>query len=128
VPNRALQQTALRAAAERGPLGTRGFSQAPDVDPEREGPVSYADQAMAVTAEEILELVRQLPPRERLKVVERIHEVASAEDAAASPAEPRAKGVTEGPAIYQDLSDEEFDEFMETVRRNRREQPLRTPR
>ncbi len=82
---------------------------------------------MAVTAEEILELVRQLPPRERLKVVERIHEVADAESQDAAP-EGRARGVTEGPPIYQDLSDEEFEDFMETVRRNRREQPLRTPR
>ncbi len=90
--------------------------------------MSYAGQAMAVTAEEILELVRQLPPRERLKVVERIHEVAETEGASPPQEKPRAQLVTEGPPIYEDLTDEEFEDFMETVRRNRREQPLRTPR
>jgi hypothetical protein len=90
--------------------------------------VSYAGQAMAVTAEEILELVRQLPRPERLKVVERIHEVAEAESATTPPEKPRAKLVTDGPGIYEDLTDEEFDDFMETIRRNRREQPMRTPR
>jgi hypothetical protein len=83
--------------------------------------VSYAAPAMAVTAEEILELVRQLPPRERLKVVERVvHEVVEADTKAAL--------LTEKPPIYQDLSDEEFEDFLETIQRNRREQPLRTPR
>jgi len=77
---------------------------------------------MAVTAEEIVELVLQLPPRERLKVVERINEVDEAES--------KGKGalLTEKPAIYQDLSDEEFAEFLETIERNSREQPMRTPR
>ncbi len=83
--------------------------------------MSYAGQAMAVTAEEILELVRQLPPRERLKVVERVvHELLEAESKPAL--------LTDKPPIYDDLSDEEFEDFLETIQRNRREQPLRTPR
>ena len=36
--------------------------------------------------------------------------------------------MTEKPPILDDLSDEEFSDFLETIQRNRRELPLRAPR
>ena len=87
--------------------------------------------AMALTAEDVLAHFRSLPPRERLKLVELVeqvvHETAEAEAQGGSGSVP-ARRVTEGPPIYQDLTDQEFEDFMETLQRNRREQPLRTPR
>lgn len=77
--------------------------------------------AMALTADEILEHVRALPPRERLKLVERVvHEVVEA----ASP----PGLMTDQPPLWADVPDDEFEAFQETLARNRREQPLRTPR
>lgn len=76
--------------------------------------------AMALTAEDVLAHFRSLPQHERLKLVERVvHEAA---EAAAQPAR-----VTDGPPLWEDLSDEEFAEFQETLRKNRRDDVLRTP-
>ncbi len=60
-----------------------------------------------MTIQEILAFVRSLPPRERLRVVERImHEVAEA-DSPASPAQATAP--------WADASDDEFEAFLATV-------------
>jgi hypothetical protein len=76
--------------------------------------------AMALTADEILEHVRALPPRERLKLVERVvHEAAEAAE--------RPALLTDGPPLWEDVSDEEFEKFQENLRKNRREDVLRTP-
>ncbi len=63
-----------------------------------------------MTIQEILAFVRSLPPRERLRVVERImHEVAEA-DSPASPASP-----AQATAPWADASDDEFEAFLATV-------------
>ncbi len=76
---------------------------------------------MTLTADEILEHVRALPRRERLKLLERVvHEEVEAESSPVL--------MTEKPPILDDLSDDEFSDFLETIQRNRRELPLRAPR
>ncbi len=76
--------------------------------------------AMALTAEDVLAHFRSLPQRERLKLVERVvHEAAEAAD--------RPALVTEGPPLWEDVPDEEFAEFQENLRKNRRGDVLRTP-
>lgn len=74
--------------------------------------------AMAMTAEQILKEIDALPEPERAKVLER---------AQAKLAERKqfAK-MTEKPPILADLSDEEFEDFQETLRRIR-QLPLRAP-
>jgi hypothetical protein len=72
--------------------------------------------AIAMTADEILEHVRALPPRERLKLVERVmHEVAEQ-----TPATPpvAAQG---SDAIWADVGDAEFEAFMQSIRSARSE-------
>ena len=69
-----------------------------------------------MTAEDILEQVRALPERERLRLVERIvHEVA--ERLPSQPAKPP----------LADMSDEEFREFQDAIAEARATQPMRTP-
>ena len=75
---------------------------------------------MAMTAEEILEHVRALPERERLRLVERVvHEVLEETPAAPMPAGARTD------AIWADVSDEEFEAFMKSIR-DSRSAPWRT--
>jgi len=77
--------------------------------------------AMALTAEDVLAHFRSLPPRERLKLVERVvHEAADAER------QPAKLSLKE--PILDDLSDEEFADFLESIQQMRRDQPMRTPR
>ena len=65
---------------------------------------------MTVTAEQLLDQIRALPPAERLYVVERIvHEIA----AEVTPAPPTVA------AIWADESDAEFEAFQATVQRLR---------
>lgn len=73
---------------------------------------------MTMTADEILEHVRALPYRERLKLVERVvHEAAEPQ---AEPAK-----LTEKPPIWADLSDEEFEAFQASLVAWRRGLPMR---
>jgi DNA-binding TFAR19-related protein (PDSD5 family) len=76
---------------------------------------------MALTAEEVLDHLRALPPRERLKLVEQVKQETTE-------AERQPTGLSNKPPILDDLTDEEFADFLETIARNRREQPMRTPR
>ncbi len=79
--------------------------------------MSYAC-GMTMTADEILEHVRALPYRERLKLVERVvHEAAEAAD---------ASGIEEDDAPWSDMTDDEYKSLMQDIERMRREQPLRT--
>ena len=72
---------------------------------------------MAMTADDIMEQVRALPERERLRLVERIvHEVV--EQRPSTPAKP----------TLADMTDEEFQQFQDTIQHARATQPLRTPR
>jgi hypothetical protein len=69
-----------------------------------------------MTADEILELVRALPARERLKLVERVvHEVAEQTPAPPPVAAPQSD------AIWADVDDDEFDAFMQSIQRARAE-------
>jgi hypothetical protein len=66
---------------------------------------------MTVTAEQLLDQIRALPPAERLYVVERVvHEMA----AEVSPALPPTVA-----AIWADESDQEFEAFQASVQRLR---------
>jgi hypothetical protein len=68
-------------------------------------------------ADDIMEQVRALPERERLRLVERIvHEVV--EQKLAAPAQAAGSG-------WADVSDDEFDAFMKGIRTSRAE-PWRT--
>jgi hypothetical protein len=72
---------------------------------------------MTMTADDIMEQVRALPERERLRLVERIvHEVVEQKPAAAAK-----------PPLA-DMSDEEFQQFQDVIQHARATQPLRTPR
>ena len=76
--------------------------------------LGYAS-VVAMTADEILELVRALPARERLKLVERVvHEVVEE-----TPAPPAV--APQSDAIWADVDDDEFDAFMQSIRRARAE-------
>ena len=69
---------------------------------------------MAMSAEDILEHVRALPTKERLRLVETlVHEVGL-------PAK------VEPPLA--EMTDDEFAEFQALLTRNRETQPLRTPK
>ncbi len=69
---------------------------------------------MAMTAEDILEQVRALPAKERLRLVETlVHE-------AGLPAK------VEPPLA--EMTDDEFAEFQSLLARNRETQPMRTPK
>jgi hypothetical protein len=69
------------------------------------------ESPMAITAEQVLEQIRELSPAERLYVVERVvHEVA----AAVTPAPPPTTV-----AIWSDESDAEFEAFQAAVQRLR---------
>jgi hypothetical protein len=75
---------------------------------------------MTMTADEILEHVRALPYRERLKLVERVvHEAVETAD---------ASGVEEDDAPWSDMTDDEYKSLMQDIERTRREQPLRAGR
>ncbi|MBL8741760.1 MAG: hypothetical protein JNK04_11720 [Myxococcales bacterium] len=70
---------------------------------------------MALTADDIMEHVRTLPERERLRLVERIRrEVVEQRPAVPAPA-------VGNEAHWADVSDEEFDAFMEAIRTSRGE-------
>jgi hypothetical protein len=72
---------------------------------------------MALTAEEILEHVWALPPRERLKLVERVvHEVVEGAS---------ADSVADDDAPWADMTDEEYESFIDGIYQRRREQPRR---
>lgn len=72
---------------------------------------------MTMTADDIMEQVRALPERERLRIVERIvHEVV--EQKPSRPAK----------APLADMTDEEFQQFQDGIQHARATQPLRTPR
>jgi hypothetical protein len=74
------------------------------------------DCAMAMTADEILEHVRALPPRERLKLVERVvHEVAEQTPA------PPSVAASGSDAIWADVDDAEYEAFMQSIRSARSE-------
>jgi hypothetical protein len=82
------------------------------------------NQPMTMTADDILEHIRALPERERLRLVERVvHEVVEQKSSpgsdAASPPSERSNG------HWADVSDEEFDAFMKAIRASRSE-PWRT--
>ena len=75
--------------------------------------------AMGLTAEQILEHVLALPPRERLKLVERVvHE--TVEDTGAQ----TATTAVDDDAPWADMTDEEYASFIDGIYR-RREQPRR---
>lgn len=80
---------------------------------------------MAMTAEDILEQVRALPTKERLRLVERIvREVAEetpAPDAMAAAGEATAKHPD---AIWADVPDDEWDAFTKRLQ-GFREEPWR---
>jgi len=76
---------------------------------------------MTMTADEILEHVRALPYRERLKLVERV--VHEAVEPQAEPAK-----LTDKPPLLADLSDEEFDAFQASLAERRRTLPMRAGR
>ena len=73
---------------------------------------------MGLTAEQILEHVLALPPRERLQLVERVvHE--TVEDTAA------ATSATDDDGPFAAMNDEEFSAFLSDIQKTRREQPDR---
>jgi hypothetical protein len=64
-----------------------------------------------VSAQKILDELRELPPEERLRVVERVvHEMA---------AEVTAQHASAGPAIWADESESEFEAFGSALERQR---------
>ena len=74
---------------------------------------------MAQTAEDILEQVRALPERERLRFYERIvREVREQTPPVPVSAPPTP---TQPDAIWADVSDEDFDDFMTKLGSSRRE-------
>jgi hypothetical protein len=93
---------------------------------------------MSMTADEILQHVRALPPDERLKLVELVVHDLAVQHASATPAsvigafsdEPelietvceeamQARALS---APWSDMSDEEFQEFLDSIQRSRRAQ------
>jgi hypothetical protein len=78
---------------------------------------------MAQTAEEILEQVRALPERERLRLVERIvHDVV---EQSASGAASGELGIDDSP--WPDMTDDEYEGFQRAMK-EARAMPLRTPK
>ena len=74
--------------------------------------------AMAMTVDEILEHVRALPPREQVKLIERVaHEVVDAV--------PAARAEVGDDAPWADMPDDEFESLMTDIRRTRSSQPMR---
>jgi hypothetical protein len=72
---------------------------------------------MTMTADDIMEQVRALPERERLRLVERIQrEVVEQKPAAPAPAQAAGND-----AHWADVSDDEFDAFMQAIRTSRAE-------
>ncbi len=77
-----------------------------------------------MTADDILEHIRALPERERLRLVERlVHEVV--EQRSSAQAEPTRAQPDHAHGHWADVSDQEFEAFMEGIRRSRSE-PWRT--
>jgi hypothetical protein len=73
---------------------------------------------MTMTADDIMEQIRALPERERLRLVERVvHEVVEQK--------PAAPTVAHTDALWADVSDEEYAEF-EAALREARGLPLRS--
>jgi hypothetical protein len=70
---------------------------------------------MAMTADDIMEQVRALPERERLRLVERIQREV-VEQKPAAPAQAAGND-----AHWADVSDDEFDAFMQAIRTSRAE-------
>jgi hypothetical protein len=65
---------------------------------------------MRLTAEEILEHLRALPPRERLRVVERtVHEVAQETPG------PESAPPLGDDAIWADVDDEQYEAFLRAL-------------
>ncbi len=76
-----------------------------------------------MSADDILEQIRALPERERLRIVERVvHEVVEQKQLAPAPSH---HGDTPSYAIWADVSDDDFDAFEKVIRTGRAE-PWRT--